>query len=151
MARLTKEKLERYLLLVSTTVTSIFVAPILGFTWASIDGIEKELAIPESRFLFRIEFPLSIVAFVLVYSCVRQSRLKFLNVALIGFPTALVLFFLIAQIFTRWMKPLDTQNFATLFLFTLAVGIAAASVSMMVGKLVTLIILKLSFPGTKLS
>lgn len=150
MARLTKEILEKYLLLVSTTVTSIFLAPILGFIWASIDAIEQELAIPESRLLFRLEFPISIVGFILVYSFVNQTRRKFLNVALIGFPSALLSYLLIAQFFTRWIKPLDHQNFATLFLFTLAVGIAGASASMMVGKLVTLGILKLSFPKTKL-
>ena len=149
MARLTKETLEIYLLLVSTTVTSIFVAPIIGF-WASIDPIERELAVPESRWLFQIEFPLSIVTFILVYAFVKQSRRKFLNVTLIGFPTALLIFLFVAQFFTRWMKPLDHQNFANLFLFTLAVGIAAASISMMVGKLVTLGILKLSFPQPKL-
>jgi len=150
MARLTHEKLESYLLLVSTTVTSIVIAPVLGFGWASIDAVEQELAIPESRLLFRIAFPVSIVAFLMLYSLVKQSRRKFLNVTLVGFPAALVLFLLIAQFFTRWMRPLDHQNFATQFLFTLAVGIAASSISMLVGKLVTLSILKLSFPKTKL-
>ncbi len=150
MARLTKETLEKYLLLVSTTVTSIFVAPILGFSWAAIDPIESPLAVPESRWLFWFEFPLSIVGFIMIYSFVKQSERNFLKVALIGFPSALLLFLMTAQIFTRWLRPLDHQNFANLLLFTLAVGIAASSISMLIGKLVTLGIVKLSFPQTKL-
>lgn len=150
MARLNREKLERYLLLVSTTVTSILAAPIIGFTWASIDAVEQELAIPESRLLFRIQYLISIVAFLSVYSVIRQMRGKFLKVAIIGFPTAFLFFLFFAQFATRWLKPLDHHNLTNLFLFTLAVGIEGSSISMMVGKLVTLGILRLSFPETKL-
>ena len=150
MAQLTEEKLEKYLLLVSTTVTAVLVAPIIAFSWATIDPLEMELAVPESRWLFRFAFLVSIVTFLLTYQFVNKSNRKFLKVALAGFPVALLFFLLSAQFFTRWMKPLDHQHFGKLFIFTMALGIGASSISMLVGKLVTLVILQLSFSQTKL-
>lgn len=150
MAHLTDEKLEGYLLLISATVTSVVVAPILGFAWASIDPIDRELAIPDSDWLFRLEFPISLVAFILIYIIADYYRRNFLIVSLAGFPFALFLYLMAAQFFTRWLKPLDQPSLGKRLLISLLFGVTASVISMIVGKLLTMVIVRVSFPKTKL-
>lgn len=119
---MTKENIEKLSLVFFTGVSLIFASLLIGNIWASIDPIEMEYAIEESRWMFRLSYVTSLFSFIGVYILFFKSTRKFFFVGVLSFPVTFCLYLIVSQVFMRFLQPLFHQNFFSLFAFTMLIG-----------------------------
>ncbi len=129
-----RDRISSVILLFSTLCLIVFAVLLIGL-WASINPIEQEVAVPESRWLFRLALLAPLISYGGIYIASFRVERRFLYVGLLSFPIAFFIFILTAQFMGRFLRPLDHPRFLSLFCITLAIGTALSLVGTMIAKL----------------
>lgn len=138
MARLTEEKLEKYLLLVSTVVTSVVVGLFLGLTWAMIDLTEYPAAFAERQLLNKAAYFVAFACYLLTYALFVKRRFRFYLIGITGFAFTFIASALFAQTCLSLRISFNHDFFGSSLIWTILFGFASSFMSMSIGKLIAI-------------
>lgn len=124
MLRFTSETLNKYLLFGSTLCCSVIVVPIINFWFSGFDPIEtSDLVVNESIWLRSWIIPVSVLCFTLMFFLFSRRKGDFVVISVIGFVLSLSAVLTVAQLFTRFIKPLEYSKFWPFLGVSLLIGI----------------------------